>query len=875
MTNDTGRVAEELSIIGTHLRDVTVRLSREIITLLSEQLYQSPTKAIEELVVNSFDADAPSCRVMVPAAGLGTDAGRLPLIAVYDDGTGMDAAGLADLWRVGKSSKREQATIAIRRRRQIGKFGIGKLATYALADGITYLTSIGSGEILSVSLSFNQFKSEPEGPDSPVTLPVRRLSRDQALGLPEVASTIEAAGLNAEEALNPKKTWTLVLLEDFKPAASTLSPRRLGWVLRTAMPLSSDFKVYLNGDRVVSSKADYKLIAQFTVGDLPQSRIESICRKTNHQWTLETKPAPKHPSEDDAEDGPPRNEVALVCDLFPSGIFATAIVSERPIYGGKSDDLVRSNGLFVRVRERLVNENDELFGLHAVSHEIWNRFRADIDADDLDEELTAPREAVGMSTRRAMMIHVLTEIVNESRQRYVRWSDAQKKPQENKREEDRNYVDPRNVERPVADFLSQEESEGSGEGSDADEEWFYLDLPDRENVDAVTAKLYEADTREPYQYVMESLGRSERIVRFSPEDHTFVVNEDHDVVMAFKDDPRALDLLYDLVTAEALLEVYLRDVGLPAHLAGEVLERRDSLLRSLAHEKVTSTSAIAAELRNSIASERDLEIALVIAARTLGFVAKHLSGADNPDGLARLRDYPTGERKITLEAKSSAKVPSLGAIDFAGLIQHVTDTGSQGCLLVAPDYPGGSRNEDAAAAKRAVEGHISCWTVEQLARVVESMESHYITARHVLDIVLVAFAPQDVAARVEALLEKPGHAARDLARAMVAALRSLETFGPPDMPRSIEMIMPELVRAGINTPVEDARKTLHQLAAASHGAMTVTRRDRILLNTSVEELERRLEPWLREAAPPRRASTFRMEDLRPDISWPVPPDTTR
>ena len=41
---------------------ITVRLSNEIVTLLSSQLYQSPLKAIEELVVNSYDADAKECR---------------------------------------------------------------------------------------------------------------------------------------------------------------------------------------------------------------------------------------------------------------------------------------------------------------------------------------------------------------------------------------------------------------------------------------------------------------------------------------------------------------------------------------------------------------------------------------------------------------------------------------------------------------------------------------------------------------------------------------------------------------------------------------------------------------------------------------------
>lgn len=46
-----------------------VTLSPELVGLLSDQLYRSPSKAIEELVVNGFDAEADEARVFVPEAG--------------------------------------------------------------------------------------------------------------------------------------------------------------------------------------------------------------------------------------------------------------------------------------------------------------------------------------------------------------------------------------------------------------------------------------------------------------------------------------------------------------------------------------------------------------------------------------------------------------------------------------------------------------------------------------------------------------------------------------------------------------------------------------------------------------------------------------
>ena len=46
------------SSIGRATDDIEVRLSYRIVELFSEGLYTSPSKAVEELVANSFDAGA-------------------------------------------------------------------------------------------------------------------------------------------------------------------------------------------------------------------------------------------------------------------------------------------------------------------------------------------------------------------------------------------------------------------------------------------------------------------------------------------------------------------------------------------------------------------------------------------------------------------------------------------------------------------------------------------------------------------------------------------------------------------------------------------------------------------------------------------------
>lgn len=104
MTGQTIRLSQALAHIGDGAGSLTVTLSNELVQLLSEQLYQSPRKAVEELVVNAYDAGATRCLVFVPDQGDSANS----FVAVYDNGTGMDAKDLANLWHIGRSNKRDE-----------------------------------------------------------------------------------------------------------------------------------------------------------------------------------------------------------------------------------------------------------------------------------------------------------------------------------------------------------------------------------------------------------------------------------------------------------------------------------------------------------------------------------------------------------------------------------------------------------------------------------------------------------------------------------------------------------------------------------------------------------------------------------------------
>ena len=161
--------------VGT---SIPVPISYEIIQLFSEGLYQSPQKAIEELVTNGFDAGAHNVRVVLPSASdkatLATES-----LFVVDDGTGIDSGGFRDLWSVARSTKK--GVDKANGRKPIGQFGIGKLAAFVLAWRLTHVSKSG-GAIRAISMNFHRVSDlhqwDPAAP--PIELKLHDLDETQA-----------------------------------------------------------------------------------------------------------------------------------------------------------------------------------------------------------------------------------------------------------------------------------------------------------------------------------------------------------------------------------------------------------------------------------------------------------------------------------------------------------------------------------------------------------------------------------------------------------------------------------------------------------------------------------------------------------------------
>ena len=335
------------------------------------------------------------------------------------------------------------------------------------------------------------------------------------------------------------------------------------------------------------------------------------------------------------------------------------------------------------------------------------------------------------------------------------------------------------------------------------------------------------------------------------------MNEDHELVRAYRFEGQNTDLLEDIATAEAALEIYLRAADIQPEIAGEILEKRDGLLRSLARDHLSSVASISQSLLDASNQHHELEIAVVAAARAIGFVATHVGGPGTPDGMAALHDYPDGLKKITLEAKSSSGTPDLGTIDIATLSRHMKDEHADGCLLVAPGFPGSSNDNQSAISNMARDNKISCWTVKQLSEVVAATQSRHISAHDVFDVVVSSFSPPDVTEAIGKILGEPPWAAETLYDAIISILENLSRRDLGVRP-SADMVLGQLTTQDHYDTItrETVEQALRAIAAASKGAMTL-RGQNVVIMTSIYELRRRTSGITGNPGTPRRNGAFR------------------
>jgi len=265
-------IAPELPVksAGIVVGQIDVMIGPRFLELFSSSLYSSSNKAFEELVSNSWDAGAKTVYVGIPERLSEEDAA----IWVLDDGCSMDFEGLRQLWDVATSRKRERPSNG---RAPIGKFGIGKLATYLIANQLTFVCKAADGVVRAVTIDYRDIDRKP-GHELHIPahdLNVRELDRvalksmldsicdgseilhiiDEGVPEPSGVSPVTSDFGGVDPPLPPHNgTWTLALMTSLKPAGRKIQLGRMRWLLQTALPLGASISIVLNGEPLESSK---------------------------------------------------------------------------------------------------------------------------------------------------------------------------------------------------------------------------------------------------------------------------------------------------------------------------------------------------------------------------------------------------------------------------------------------------------------------------------------------------------------------------------------------------------------------------------------------------------------------------------------------
>lgn len=676
-------VAVELGI-GDEVDTVWVEIDYAILQHFSKHLYSSPNKAVEELVTNGYDALATVVDVFLPGE-VGGDS-----LLVWDNGESMDVLGLKRLWWIARSAKEdagkdrfaESADGSIKRR-MVGKFGIGKLASYAIGDRVSHLCR-QNDDYLLVSVDYNdapRLTTDGTEQRNGFSTPVMKLTADQAKGL--VEGLFNTAPSNLDELLD-QSHWTIAMVGGLKEGVS-LSAGRLRWILGNGMPLRPDFAVRVNGETVEPSSLSDELV-NWTFGTAEvQESLAAAWKGARDQAFVE-------------------GELTYGCDLegqrarevwvhMPGlgkcygvlQLFATSLRAGRAGLHG------RSEGFFVYVLDRLLNPDDAKLLLSDPSFGAFNRMQAVIHADGLDAELLADRERVQTEGSGAQALKVLQNGLYRAARNYLEDYDDREAEQGSLSNmlpaESREFF-----RQPLVALAQHRASEG-------------------------TAPLNAAKAT----VVSEAGGESEPLMTLRPASNELVLNESHPLFTAARARlgsgqvaREALKLVELLAVSDTLFTGHLLDKGMSDDEVEDVSRWRDGQIRALAVRFEQTPEQVVAELRDaSYVGGPRFERALAQMFRMMGFVAER-------DGLPGKKDVlvvaPIGRGHAKFTAEGKGKRAGTGAKDkvandeseISGAAAHAKAANAAFALVVARDFQGFAVRKEVDADEAAVLQECKC-----------------------------------------------------------------------------------------------------------------------------------------------------------------------
>jgi len=676
-------------IAGSKTDQIDVKISHRIIQLFSEGLYSSPNKAVEELVSNSFDAGAQNVHIILSPDLRDADA----TIVVIDDGEGMNNEGLKKHWIIGESTRR--SVNGSSRRKPIGKFGIGKLSTYVLADKLTHICKSGDTYYAATMDYTNLTGSDSKGvfDEQTIQIPLRTLTEKQAQDVVRHWTTGEREGYQLLRLFgeNAPSSWTVAIMSTLKDMGKKIGIGRLKWILRTAMPQRCDFRLFLDGEPITPPETDEpfkKLVIGKDVIEMSKPCPEGFIAR-----------------EDTSEPEDSIHRYGVYHPGLLGRITGYIEIYKDELDAGK-EKFEQSNGFFVYVRGRQVNGDDPGFGIerNLLRHGTFSRFRMVVHIDSLDDVLRSSRESFQQGDLYKETQNFLRAGFNLARNELVEHDRSQTPAA---LISTRISAAPGSLTRNPLLSLAQMVAEKRATP-------FYLRFPSGLSDKAQTELLEELkqQAKRPEGLLrsteLSALDSKDGLAIFDIQQGKLLINSSHPFVAAFQEfftDVKHSLPLEMLAMSEILMEANFYHMGLDEKkVIRDAIGRRDELLRQLVKSSARRTAGmIALALIEARDDENQLEEEMRAAFEALGFAnVIRIGGSGKPDGtaeahLAAAEDGTVQRYKVGLEAKSG-KTVSAQRLNVSGIERHMTDYHCGHHLVIGNGFAT-SNGEDSASVR--------------------------------------------------------------------------------------------------------------------------------------------------------------------------------
>ena len=709
------RIEELLGDPGNVVDQVSLDVDYQIIEHFSRHLYDSPNKAVEELVANGFDAFAAEVLVFTPGP---YTTGRL---LVWDDGESMDVKGLKELWEIAKSPKSGERVEERngKERKIIGKFGIGKLASYAVGEVISHVCR-HQGEFYLVSIDYATVRGS-----KPVQAPIIGLPEDRAV---ELVKSLFSKLPPSADCMLQKNSWTLAVVEKLKVA--DLPSGRLTWVLGNGMPLRPDFAITVNEKKVHSRLEKQAAVnwdfASEEVINAIENRWGDAMKDGSVSSTLEFGWQTGLDPDDSSKDVP--------FVRFPGlgQVWGHVRLFDETLLKFRAHDHGRSHGFFLIVRGRLVNPDNEKLFIRDPSFQTFYRSQFILFVDDLDEALLADRQRLRWDEQVQQELTTLQEALSGIARTTVEERDKGRDDEQSTRSmlptgSRIHYREPINallLRAPVEEVADFNPAAMTVERKDLGKEEPISIVAFKENA-------FHVNTRHPYyNAIRKRTGESKAAREFL----------------------RAFDLF---AISERLLEGHLLNVGMTEDEIEEIIEWRESLFRRLAASYEDTPELIGEMFRTSYTGGRGFEKALCAVFQDMGFSAEHDGGSGKKDALVVATVGPESY-SFTAEAKGSSGDIDNAAADVGAAANHRDRAGAEHALIIARKFSGFAAKPDrepALMGECRSTNRVSIMELESLEKIHASVSRFSYPLPLLKDVFMTLESPRDKLTRIDGLVK--------------------------------------------------------------------------------------------------------------------------